>query len=86
MEDWQKLHWKSIKNTYQSSPISNFTKISPRKIFRKTLKPFGIQFEGNRNNFTNFKTRKAILFTEEYQKSPEMIDFRSVFSAKRYRI
>lgn len=40
VEDWQKLHWKSIKNAYQSSPYFEFYEDKLEKIFSEKPKTF----------------------------------------------
>lgn len=82
-EDWQKLHWKSIKNAYQSSPYFEYYEDKLEKIFSEKPK-FLLEF-----NLTALeiilkilKSEKEYFFTEEYIKSPEINDFRDHFSAK----
>lgn len=82
-EDWQKLHWKSIKNAYQSSPYFEYYEDKLEKIFSEKPK-FLLEF-----NLTALeiilkilKSEKEYSFTEEYVKSPEINDFRDHFSAK----
>lgn len=82
-EDWQKLHWKSIKNAYQSSPYFEYYEDKLEKIFSEKPK-FLSEF-----NLTALeiilkilKSEKEYSFTEEYVKSPEINDFRDHFSAK----
>lgn len=82
-EDWKKLHWKSIKNAYQSSPYFEYYEDKLEKIFSEKPK-FLLEF-----NLTALeiilkilKSEKEYSFTEEYVKSPEINDFRDHFSAK----
>lgn len=84
VEDWQKLHWKSIKNAYQSSPYFEYYETKLENIFKdqpKTLLAFNLK--AIEIILQILKQEKQFLLTEEYQKSPEMIDFRSAFSAKK---
>ena len=81
VEDWQKLHWKSIKNAYQSSPyyetkLENIFKDQPKTLLAFNLKAIETILQ-------ILKQEKQFSLTEEFQKSPEMIDFRSAFSAKK---
>lgn len=82
-EEWQSLHWKSIKTAYQSSPYFEFYEDKLRKIFKI-----------KENNLLDFnlkaleiiqqiiKTEKAYSLNAEYIKNPEEISFREKFSAK----
>lgn len=83
-EDWQKLHWKSIKTAYQSSPYFEFYEDRLKEIF-------GIE-EKNLFKFNEkvleiiqkiLKTEKAYSLNEEYLKNPEQRNFREKFSAKQ---
>ena len=83
-EDWQKLHWKSIKNAYQSSPYFEYYETKLENIFKdqpKTLLAFNLK--AIEIILQILKQEKHFSLTEEFQKSPEMIDFRSAFSAKK---
>ena len=84
VEDWQKLHWKSIKNAYQSSPYFEYYETKLENIFKdqpKTLLAFNLK--AIEIILQILKQEKQFSLTEEFQKSPEMIDFRSAFSAKK---
>ncbi len=82
-EDWKSLHWKSIKTAYQSSPYFEFYEDRLTKIF-----------EGKESHLVEFnlkviniildilKTQKAYSLNTQYEKTPEMEDFRDKFSAK----
>ena len=82
-EDWQKLHWKSIKTAYQSTPYFEFYEDRLKSIFDEKISSL-LEF--------NLKTIKVILqilktekdfqLTEEYIKQPEAQDLREQFSAK----
>lgn len=82
-EDWQKLHWKSIKTAYQSSPYFEFYEDKLRKIFENKEKNL---FEFNLKSFqiilNILKTEKAYSLNNEYIKNPEQKNFRERFSAK----
>ena len=70
-EDWQKLHWKSIKTAYQSTPYFEFYEDRLKSIFDEEISSL-LEF--------NLKTIKVILqilktekdfqLTEEYIKQP----------------
>jgi hypothetical protein len=82
-EDWQNLHWKSIKTTYQSSPYFEFYEDKFRKIFdlkEKHLLDFNLKALEIIQQI--LKTEKAHSLNEEYIKIPEEINFREKFSAK----
>ncbi|MGI9652120.1 WbqC family protein [Chryseobacterium sp. RLHN22] len=82
-EDWQTLHWKSIKTAYQSSPYFEFYEEKLKKIFEtkeKSLLNFNIK--SIKIILDILKTEKAYSLNEEYIKNPEQIDFRDRFSAK----
>lgn len=83
-EDWQKLHWKSIKTAYQSSPYFEFYEDRLRKIFEfkpKTLIEFNLNALKVLQNI--LKTEKAYSLNTEYYKKPEEKDLREKFSAKQ---
>ncbi len=83
-EDWQKLHWKSIKNAYQSSPYFEYYESKLEQIFAvqpKSLVAFNLNALKVVLNI--LKEEKEYLLTEEYQGTSEAIDFRDQFSAKK---
>lgn len=83
-EDWQKVHWKSIKNAYQSSPYFEYYEDKLEKIFSekpKTLLEFNLK--ALEIILAILKSEKEYIFTDEYRKHPENIDFRNSFSAKK---
>ena len=82
-EDWQKLHWKSIKTAYQSTPYFEFYEDKLKSIFSEkiiSLKDFNIKALGI--ILAILKTEKKYDFTSEYFKNPESEDYRERFSAK----
>ncbi len=82
-EDWQNLHWKSIKTAYQSSPYFEFYEDKLRKIFEikeKNLLEFNLK--ALEIIIQVLKTEKAYSLNKEYIKNPEEISFREKFSAK----
>ncbi|OCK52100.1 hypothetical protein BA768_14340 [Chryseobacterium sp. CBo1] len=82
-ENWQNLHWKSIKTAYQSSPYFEFYEDKLKKIFEtkeKSLLDFNIK--SIKIILDILKTEKAYSLNEEYIKNPEQINFRERFSAK----
>ena len=82
-ENWQKLHWKSIKTAYQSSPYFEFYEDKFLKIFEKEDR-FLMDFNLNALEIIQqiLKTEKAYSLNNEYTKNPEAEDFRNFFSAK----
>lgn len=82
-EDWQKLHWKSIKTAYQSSPYFEFYEDKLRKIFDTQEKNlFEFNLKTIRIILDILKTEKAYSLSNEYIKIPQEINFREKFSAK----
>lgn len=82
-EDWQKLHWKSIKTAYQSTPYFEFYEDRLFKIYEteeKSLLKFNLRALEIILNI--LKTEKAYSLNQEYLKNPGMKDFREAFSAK----
>ncbi|AZA88499.1 hypothetical protein EG349_17850 [Chryseobacterium shandongense] len=82
-EDWQNLHWKSIKTACQSSPYFEFYEDKLRKIFEikeKNLLEFNLK--ALEIIIQVLKTEKAYSLNKEYIKNPEEISFREKFSAK----
>ena len=82
-ENWQKLHWKSIKTAYQSSPYFEFYEDKFLKIFEKEDR-FLMDFNLKALEIIQqiLKTEKAYSLNNEYTKNPEADDFRNFFSAK----
>lgn len=83
-EDWQKLHWKSIKIAYQSSPYFEYYEDQLKQIYSSQPKSL-IDFNLNALNIILkiLKEEKEFSLTEKYQKTPEATDFRVQFSAKK---
>ena len=83
-ENWQQLHWKSIKTAYQSSPYFEFYEDKLQNIFNfKTVSL--IEFNLNALEIIKkiLNTEKTYSFTQEYLKSPEGQDYRASFMAKQ---
>lgn len=83
-ENWQKLHWKSIKNAYQSSPYFEFYEDQLAQIFTFETQSL-FQFNLNALQIIQkiLKTEKAYSLNEEFTKTPADVDFRNKFSAKK---
>lgn len=82
-EDWQKLHWKSIKTAYQSSPYFEFYEDRLENIFQsdeKNLLKFNLFVLESMLQL--LKTEKAYSLNSEYRQFPDALDFRQKFSAK----
>lgn len=82
-EDWQKLHWKSIKTAYQSTPYFEYYEDKLKKIYAEqitSLKEFNLKALGIILDI--LKTEKKYDLTNEYFKNPEAEDYREKFSAK----
>jgi hypothetical protein len=82
-EDWQKIHWKSIKTVYQGSPYFEYYEDKLEKLFEKKEK-FLLDFniKSIKIILDILKTEKAYSLNEEYIKNPEQVNFREKFSAK----
>lgn len=83
-EDWQNLHWKSIRTAYQSSPYFEFYEDRLKKIYdseEKSLLKFNL--EALRIILEILKSEKAYSLNNEYIKLPEETDMREKFSAKQ---
>lgn len=82
-ENWQKLHWKSIKTAYQSSPYFEFYEDRLKQIY-ETKETSLIQFNLRALRIILYilKEEKDFSLSLEYIKNPEQEDFRDKFSAK----
>lgn len=83
-ENWQHLHWKSIKNAYQSSPYFEFYEDHLKQIFDSEEKSL-IQFNLRALEIILklLKTEKAYSLNDEYARNPAEINYREKFSAKQ---
>lgn len=83
-EDWQKIHWKSIKTVYQCSPYFEYYEDKLEKLFEKKEK-FLLDFNIKSIEIVQnlLKTEKAYSLNEEYIKNPKEVNFREKFSAKK---
>ena len=83
-ENWQKLHWKSIKTAYQSSPYFEFYEDKLQKIFEFESDSL-IQFNLNALKIVLdiLKTEKAYSLNIGYVKIPLEENYREKFSAKK---
>ena len=82
-EDWQKLHWKSIKTAYQSTPYFEYYEEKLKAIFQeKTDSLLEFNLNALKVILGILKAEKDFIVTEEYFKNPSQKDFRSAFSAK----
>lgn len=82
-EDWRKLHWKSIKTAYQSTPYFEFYEDKLSAIFEtdeKSLMKFNLRALQIILNI--LKAEKAYSLNQEYLKNPDVEDFREAFPAK----
>ena len=82
-EDWQKLHWKSIKTAYQSTPYFEFYEDRLKSIFDEKISSLlEFNLKAIKVILQILKTEKDFQLTEEYIKQPEAQDLREQFSAK----
>lgn len=81
-ENWQKIHWKSIKTAYQSSPYFEFYEDKLCEIYN-TDEPLLAKFNLRALEIIQdiLKTEKSFSLTEEYIKICDN-DFRDEFSTK----
>ena len=83
-EDWQKLHWKSIKIAYQSSPYFEYYEDKLKQIF--SVQPTSL-IEFNLNALKIIlqilKVEKDFSLTTEFEKTTDAVDLRECFSAKK---
>lgn len=82
-ENWQKLHWKSIKTAYQSSPYFEFYEDYIADIYQfkdKFLLDYNLKSLEIIQKI--LKSDKTFGFTEKYNKTADFEDFRDYFSAK----
>lgn len=83
-ENWQHLHWKSIKNAYQSSPYFEFYEDHLKQIFdseEKSLIKFNLR--ALEIILKLLKTEKAYSLNDEFARNPAEINYREKFSAKQ---
>lgn len=83
-DNWQSVHWKSLKSAYQTSPFFEFYEDELAPLFRKDYLTL---FEFNRECFeTVLECLQLDLnfeYTSEYNKQPENIsDHRNLVNAK----
>lgn len=83
-EDWQKLHWKSIKIAYQSSPYFEYYEDKLKQIFSVQHTSL-IEFNLNALKIILqiLKVEKDFSLTTEFEKTPNAVDLRERFSAKK---
>lgn len=83
-EDWQKLHWKSIKIAYQSSPYFEYYEEQLKQIYSSQPKSLiAFNLHALKVILKILKEEKEFSLTEEYQKTTDAIDLRNQFSAKK---
>jgi hypothetical protein len=83
-EKWQKLHWKSIKTAYQTTPYFEFYEDLLEEIYTfktKSLLEFNLHALEVIQKI--LKTEKKYAFSSEYFAGPDAVDYRSHFSAKQ---
>ncbi len=81
---WQKLHWKSIQSSYQSSPYFEYYEDSLYPIFEKK-ETFLFDLNLKTLNWINEKIKLDLSWklTEKYVKIPNETDARDFFNAKK---
>lgn len=83
-ENWRNLHWKSIKNAYQSSPYFEYYEDKLQQIFDNPENKL-LQFNIDTISIIQkiIKTNQSYHLTTEYDKNPELEDFRAILSPKK---
>ena len=84
LDDFRKLHWKSIKTAYQCSPYFEYYEDQLEEIF--TFKSnFLLEFNLNALKILQkvLKTERAYSLNTEYIKNPSEVSYREKFSAKQ---
>ena len=83
-ENWQQLHWKSIKTAYQRSPYFESYEEKLEKIFEFKTDSL-IKFNLNALKIIQdiLKTEKAYSLNNDYVKIPLEENYREKFSAKK---
>lgn len=83
-ENWQKLHWKSIKTAYQSSPYFEFYEDQLQSIFNFATNSL-IEYNLNAVKVLQkiIKTEKEFELSTEYFREPAEENYREKFSAKQ---
>ena len=82
-ENWQKQHWKSIRNAYQSSPYFEFYEDRFAKIYETKEKfLFDFNLKALEILLKISKIEKQFTFSEIYKSEPAALDLRHHFSAK----
>lgn len=80
---WQKLHWKSLQSSYQSSPYFEYYEDSLKEIFeKKEIFLFDLNLKTLEWVSKTLKYDFSFRLTEEFYKNPPDKDYRSFFNAK----
>ncbi|WP_226064422.1 WbqC family protein [Kaistella polysaccharea] len=82
-EKWQKIHWKSIKTAYQTTPYFEFYEDQLAEIYTlKTKSLLEFNLHAIKVIQKILKIEKKFTLTEEYIREPESLNYRNHFSAK----
>ncbi len=83
-EDWMDIHWKSIKNMYQSSPYFEYYEDKLKGLY-DTKEKYLLDFNLKSIDIVQkiLKTEKAYSLNDEYIKFPKEINYRENFSPKK---
>lgn len=83
-ENWQKIHWKSIKTAYQSTPYFEFYEDRLAALYETEEKNlFAFNLKALQVIQSILKTEKAYSLNQEYLRQPEGLNLRDAFSAKQ---
>lgn len=82
-ENWRKIHWKSIKNAYQSSPYFEYYESQLEQIYGyKGSSLLEFNLNAVQIILKILKSEKAYRLNTEYAANPAAVDLRSFFNAK----
>lgn len=82
-ENWQNLHWKSLKTAYQTSPYFEYYEDKIAQ-FYQCKEPFLVDYNLYLLEILKsiLKTNQSFVLSQVYQKEYDVCDFRNSFSAK----
>ncbi|TWP23268.1 hypothetical protein ETU10_07910 [Apibacter muscae] len=81
---WQKIHWKSLQSSYQSSPYFEYYEDSLSKIFeKKETFLFDLNLSTLEWACKILDLDNNFIYTQEYIQKSEIMDFRISFNAKK---
>lgn len=83
-DNWQNIHWKSLKSSYQSSPYFEYYEDKLQSLFETKEKfLFDLNLKTLQWVSEVLKLNLDYEFTTEYLQTPDEIDLRNSFNAKK---